>query len=208
MVGICFNCLAQKDRKKLNLIYAKWDSTIKAPIVPENIFLLNADGLVMGPHVSKIENQPKFYLTISWEAPYIDGTFILMITKKQVILTSGHNNPNPDYLFWFTDINEKQYEEIVRNIDKSKGLFDEQNLHYFYGRQLEYKYFIPEQKHWNSRDSENKRYLNAKKLIGVFNKGLSPKDQITFPDRQKLKKIKPIMTAWNASEITDRYVLK
>jgi hypothetical protein len=188
-------------------VEARWDPTIKAAVVPDNIFSLNADGLVMYPMQSKIENQPKFYLTISWFAPSIDGDFILTVTKRQVILTSGHENPNPNSLYWFTDINEKQYEQIVRNIDNSKSSFDEQNLHYFYGRQLEYKYFIPEQKHWSSTDRENKMYLNAKRLIDLFNIGVKPGEQVVFPSKKKLKSIKPIMTAHNSSEITD-FVIK
>ena len=96
---------------------------------------------------------------------------------------------------------------MVSNIDNSKSLFDEQNLLYFYGRQLEYKYLIPEQKPGSSRDRENKMYLNAKTLIGIFNKGLKPKDRVIFPDRKKLKKIKPIITAGNPSEITD-FIIK
>jgi len=204
-IVICVSAKAQQHHKKLKIVQAPWDTTIKASVIPDNIFLLNADGLVMAPRQSKIENQPKFYLTISWSAPSIDGDFIFTVTKKQIILTSGHENPNPDYLFWFVDITKDQYEQIVHTIDKSKNLFDEQNLNYFYGRQLEYKYYIPEQKHRNTKDSNYKMYLNAKKLIDTFNRELKPKDQIMFPDRKKLKTIKPIMTATMASEITQWY---
>jgi hypothetical protein len=202
---ICFNANAQQSHKRLKIIQAPWDTTIKASVIPDDIFLLNADGLVMAPRQSKIENQSKFYLTISWPAPSIDGDFVFTVTKKQVILTSGHENPNPNYLFWFIDINEKQYEQIVRSINQSKRLFDEQNLMYFYGRQLEYKNYIPEQKHRNAKDSNYKMYLNAKKLIDIFNKELKPKDQIMFPDRGKLKNIQPIITATMESEITQWY---
>ena len=127
------------------------------------------------------------------------------MTKRQIFLTSGHENPNPNYLFWFIDINEKQYEQIVQNIDKSKGLFNEQNLFYFYGRQLEYKHYIPEQKHRNANDSNYKMCLNAKKIVEIFNRGLAPKYQIEFPDYKKLQKTKPIMTATMTSEITQWY---
>jgi len=199
----CFRCYGQHNPKKIKLIYAKWDSTIKAPVVPDNIFSSHAGGLVMSPRQSKVKDQPKYYLDISWEAPSIDGHFILTVTKKQVILTSGHENPNPNYLFWFTNIDEHTYEQIVRNVEEAKKSFDEQYLEYFYGRQIEFKYFVPGRKQWSDSDRENKMCINAKKLIALFNKGLKRDERIVFPNRKELEHIKPVMTASMASEITE-----
>jgi hypothetical protein len=206
ITGSCFNCLAQRYRKKLNIVEAKWDTVIHAPVIPDNIFSLNADGVVIPERQCKVPNFPKSALYIYWSAPSIDGEFVLMVTKKQIILTTGHENPNPDELYWFVDINEKQYEDIARNIDRSRGLFDEQNIHAFH-RQLEYRKFIHERENHEGKDFNDKRYLNTKKLIDLFNKDVKPEDQILFPNEEKFLRNKPIMSAGVASEITD-FIIK
>lgn len=39
-------------------------------------------------------------ITFYWASGCNDGSFNLNITPRQISLTSGHDNPNPNYLFW------------------------------------------------------------------------------------------------------------
>jgi hypothetical protein len=198
------NCVAQKHRRQLRLIEASWDSVIQAPVIPDNIFSQKIDGFVMSTQrISKVEDQKATFLKIYWSAPSIDGEYFFMITKKQVILTSGHENPNPNFLFWFTDINEKQYKEIVDMVERSKGSFSEHSNHRLYGRELDYKNYSPERYKKKIGNYESHLYTNAQNLITFFNKGLMPTEQLVFPKEEKFAKIKPLITAMNPSEITD-----
>jgi hypothetical protein len=202
------NCVAQKHRRQLRLIEAPWDSVIQAPVIPDNIFSQKIDGFVMGTQrVSKVENQKATFLKIYWSAPSIDGDYFFMITKKQVILTSGHENPNPNFLFWFTDINEKQYEEIVDMLDRSKASFSEHSKHRLYGRELNYKNYSPERYKKKIGKYESHLYIIAQNLIAFFNKGLMPTEQLVFPTKEEFAKIRPLVTATNSSEITD-FIIK
>jgi hypothetical protein len=205
----CFHVVAQKHRRKLRLVEVPWDSTIKGPIIPNNIFSSNAEGLVMSyQQQSKVKNQTKSVLAIFWSAPNsIDGEYLFIITKRQLILTSGHENPNPDYLYWFTDITLKQHDEIVKNVDDAKNSFDEQHLDYCYARELHYKKFIQEKQRGFTKANKNIFYRNAKKLIDLFNKGLAPAEMVRFPNTADFNKIQQLITAGSANEIND-FIIK
>ena len=46
---------------------------------------------------------------ITWnDTPGIDGHFMLVVHAKQLFLRSGHNNPNPNYVYWVEQLSERQ----------------------------------------------------------------------------------------------------
>ena len=202
-----FNVAAQRHRVKLKLIEAPWDETIHALVIPDNIFSLKADGLVMHLHQRKNVTEPQLTFDIEWPSLYDEGSADLIVTQKQIILTSGHNNPNPDYLYWFTDINKQQYQAITFSLKAHRYLFEEyKDITDFYKR-LAYKAYLPEKSHLSYKDSGNKRYLNTRRLITLFNQVLKQKDQIVIPDKKTFQRQSPLITAFNASEIND-FIIK
>jgi hypothetical protein len=71
------------------------------------------------PHTASME--PKRYM-ISWnDTPGIDGDFMLVVHPKQLFLRSGHNNPNPNYVYWVQQLSDAQYPELVKFLDAYKG---------------------------------------------------------------------------------------
>jgi hypothetical protein len=76
---------------------------------------------------SKIRN-----FEISWRSLCIDGTYYLQITPEQIYLYSGHENPNPNMLYWIININNEVLNSLRKNYKKitdlgcsSNGCFDE-----------------------------------------------------------------------------------
>jgi len=62
------------------------------------------------------------YYCINWaDAPAIDGTFMLLVNSAQLILRSGHENPNPDFIYWFTDLKPGQYRPIEKALTSSRA---------------------------------------------------------------------------------------
>jgi hypothetical protein len=52
---------------------------------------------------------------ITWnDTPGIDGEFMLVVHSKQLFLRSGHNNPNPNYVYWVDQLSEGQYTKLVK----------------------------------------------------------------------------------------------
>ena len=70
------------------------------------------------PHTASME--PKRYM-IAWNEPGIDGDFMLVVHPTQLFLRSGHNNPNPNYVYWVERISEGQYTSIVKFLDAYRG---------------------------------------------------------------------------------------
>lgn len=71
------------------------------------------------PHTASME--PKRYM-IAWnDTPGIDGDFMLVVHPTQLFLRSGHNNPNPNYVYWVEQLSEDQYTKLVRFLEAYKG---------------------------------------------------------------------------------------
>ena len=71
------------------------------------------------PHTASLE--PRRYM-ITWnDTPGIDGDFMLVVHPKQLFLRSGHNNPNPNYVYWVAEVSEAQYTELVKFLDAYNG---------------------------------------------------------------------------------------
>lgn len=65
--------------------------------------------------------EPKRYM-ITWnDTPGIDGDFMLVVHPKQLFLRSGHNNPNPNYVYWVEQLSQSQYTKLVKFLDAYKG---------------------------------------------------------------------------------------
>jgi hypothetical protein len=61
------------------------------------------------------ENRP---VKCTWTSNCNDGDYILTVTPEQIFLSSGHENPNPNYLFWTISIKREQFQAINNGIRK------------------------------------------------------------------------------------------
>ena len=135
------------------------------------------------PHTASME--PKRYM-ITWnDTPGIDGDFMLVVHPKQLFLRSGHNNPNPNYVYWVQQLSDGQYPELVRFLDAYKG---QQFRRDRWSRWSGYTLFIlrnprispqppdrmtPDgQASWQSR-SEAAVNANLRRILRELNRGLS-----------------------------------
>ena len=203
----------KKQMVKIKPIIASYDSIDHAEIVPDNLFSVNPDAMIIPRHyLSKKQDNPAFIFEIFWPAPYIDGDCKLTINQRQIVLTTGHENPNPNYLYWFTNISPLQFQNIVKKLNSSHNFFSSNNGRYRFNRQLHYKNFTPElplpdkwtkkQLQIHNNDFEKKMYGNTLNLISIFNSDVSPNNQVKFPSFQDFKKHKPILTAMSADELS------
>ncbi len=62
----------------------------------------------------------------SWDSWYTDGLYHLIFTPHQMILYTGHENPNPNRIYWVAPITLQQYECVKAKCKfKYEGLEDE-----------------------------------------------------------------------------------
>ncbi|SNA79799.1 hypothetical protein DK150_450006 [Flavobacterium psychrophilum] len=68
----------------------------------------------------------------NWRSLCTDGTYYLKITPEQIYLYSGHENPNPNRIYWIININKLVYITLRKNYKNIKelscsksGCFDE-----------------------------------------------------------------------------------
>jgi hypothetical protein len=53
---------------------------------------------------------------IYWGTSCNDGSYQLLITPEQIFLVSGHENPNPNHLYWVQNLTPNQYNQIVSSL--------------------------------------------------------------------------------------------
>ena len=88
------------------------------PLVPP---ILKSGVTIPEPCPRTASMEPKRYM-ITWnDTPGIDCEFMLVVHPKQLFLRSGHNNPNPKYVYWVGPLSEGQYTQLVKFLDAYKG---------------------------------------------------------------------------------------
>jgi hypothetical protein len=61
-----------------------------------------------------------------WWSDYLDGHLWIVVTNRHIYIHSGHDNPNPNYLYWVgpsTEVQRNALEAAVKGIGKG-GPFD------------------------------------------------------------------------------------
>jgi hypothetical protein len=188
------------DENSLRIIYAQYDSIDKVQVIPSNALSGGFDLLIIGFEYDKVKIIDKRAIEISWSSAYIDGRYVLIITPKQIYLRSSHDNPNPNNLYWMTDINQTQYDLIKSYLSaqNSKILKDvtidkSYRQSYFYDNYTLEKYV--------NKDWKNKRYENYSKLIKIINKPLEIDNKISIPNKDAFMRIHPLRLVFGLEEL-------
>lgn len=84
--------------------------------IPATAFAPQVQEVIYQDKPSGAPTHEKTPIEFSWSSICNDGHYTLTITPEQIYFTSGHNNPNPNYIFWAIDINQSEYELIKQNI--------------------------------------------------------------------------------------------
>ena len=111
--------------------------------------------------------------------------FMLVVHPKQWFLRSGHNNPNPNYVYWVAEVSEAQYTELAKFLDAYSGQLFRRNrwdqwpgytLFMLRNPQLSPQppdRMTPDgEASWRSR-SDAAVNANLRRILGELNRGLS-----------------------------------
>lgn len=210
LFGYSASSFSQKSFGNLKVVKADFDEINKASIIPDSIFLMNADLLLLTAPYDTMIQSIKHGFQIYWPSPFIDGRLILTISKKQISLTSGHDNPNPNRLYWFANINLTQYRLIEEKIKNDNVFFQKETSEYSSYEQLFYKKYKPElgiPKKWtdkkiqkHEKDWLKKRYLNMDDLMTFIDNGLSVDNLIPFLIQKDFNKINTVRIVFSLQD--------
>ena|GEM_PF-1967590 len=194
--------IAVETNRRPDTVYSVYDPIINAPIILDGIFDIHPRRLIVVDPFDTVEVPRKTRITICWPAPLDDGDRCLTITRRQIWLTSTHNNPNPNYFYWFTNITDEQYRMIERWINGKARLFTEYTWSSGFSRTLYYRRYIPEDSlpdDWSQEVLERYRaaaddvhYANTVKLLEMINRGMPTGKRIAIPGRGAFGAVKPI----------------
>ena len=143
-------------------------------------------------------------IEISWSSIYIDGRYILVITPRQIYLKSGHDNPNPNYLYWLTNISDSQFHKIKDYLGTTQNRTvhnytsdNSSNLTYYFDKAKIEKY---------KGDSwTNMRYDNFQSLMKLINQPLRKNgEQLLIPSRKDFENIKILRLVIDIFEFQDQ----
>ncbi|WP_276484150.1 hypothetical protein [Paraflavitalea pollutisoli] len=184
------------------VVVPAFDRNNMSYVIPDNIYSLQADVLYLPSGDYTRYDKKKHGYEIVWPSDYIDGSLKLIVTKRQIYLVSGHNNPNPNRLYWFTNITAVQYKRIASKLFFNQQLFQEEDITFEWYRVLYYKQYRREKElpnEWtdelmniHEQNFRNLQYQNTSDLIALFNRDLSPAHVIQFPSQADFEKNKPI----------------
>ena len=201
---------AQNSFGDLKVFKAEFDSINKASVIPDSIFSMQVDFIHLTFPADTIKTKEKYGYEIRWPSTYIDGSLVLTVTKRQIYLRSGHDNPNPNYLYWFANINDEQYKIIERKINADKDLFKEEPSEYNLYKQLYYQKFKSEKgipKKWTKKNQDKyykdwlaKKYMNTDDLISFFDNGLTVNQIIPFLTKDDFENNNPVRIVFSEED--------
>ncbi len=185
--------------------YCDLDPILNIPIIPETILDSEYDVIVLD-YEKDFAAFPFINAgyEISWPSISIDGSFVIVVNPQQIYLKSGHENPNPNYVYWVKNINADLYTKIVlsiksnRSFRKTGAICGNNCIDLFYRKYHSEKYIPGELTDSLMaeivKDHDQKLYDNFKDIISIFNKQLNMIERITIPDfdsfsGQKIKRL-------------------
>jgi hypothetical protein len=196
--------LKRLDSDSLKSIKSYCDSIYSVQIIPDNALTGEFDLLITGQEKNLKNKINTNLIEISWSSIYIDGRYILVITPRQIYLKSGHDNPNPNYLYWLTTISVTQFDMIKDFLEtKQNGTIsnytsdNSTNLTYYFDKAIIEKY---KGDCWT-----NKRYDNFQSLIRLINQPLNKTgEKILIPSRKDFENIRILRLVIDFFELQDQ----
>lgn len=131
-------------------------------------------GLTHSFDISKKNNKRKEFIFF-WNSFCIDGRYYIKVTPKQIFLYSGHENPNPNNIYWVINLSDNILNILFKNFEMINELSCENRYCY------DEKY---NENEYKNQDCENLRLKQAERIIDKINKLiLDPKSKIIFSQR-------------------------
>ena len=159
----------------------------------------------------KIKNKKVF--EFYWHSSCNDGSYKLTITPEQIYFSSGHDNPNPNYLFWVQGISDIQYRQIAKFLRAKapKGFKDLSNpypeRYVFYDENYKEDITIPDD--WTD-EQQNEFHQKCDsairgqliKIYTVFNSMIeSEEDKLVVLSKVDMEKTTPKHFGYNKAEL-------
>jgi hypothetical protein len=95
--------------------------------IPQAAFSDSIDAvLIQDKRLMKIQPDNR-QVILSWNSDCEGGAyFILTITPEQIFFSTGHEDPNPSFLYWILDISKEQFQAINYGVRKRapKNFYD------------------------------------------------------------------------------------
>jgi len=192
------------DTDPLKIIKSQVDSVYNVSIIPDNALTGEFDLLITGQENDLCKKVNTNLIEISWLSMYIDGRYVLVITPRQIYFKSGHDNPNPNHLYWLTRITVTQF-VLIRNFLEAKrsSIFHDYtsgnstNLTYYFDKAKIERYKVD---FWT-----NRRYDNFQSLLKLINQPLSKiGEPVLIPSKEDFEKIRNLRLVIDIFELQDQ----
>ncbi len=199
--------LKRPNLDSLKILKSHFDSIYSVQILPDNALTGEFDLLISGQEKNLNNKINTNLIEISWPSIYIDGRYILVVTPRQIYLISGHENPNPNYLYWLTNISDTQFNKIKDYL----GTTQNSTIHNFTSENssnLTYYFDKAKIEKYKGDNWTNKRYDNFQSLMKFINQPLNKNgEKILIPSRIDFKNIKFLRLVIDIFELQDQIKL-
>ncbi|MBC6612175.1 hypothetical protein H8B15_14700 [Hymenobacter sp. BT507] len=130
--------------------------------IPKSAFLDTVNAVIFQDKDFEKVSPDNRTIELSWNTICNDGSYILTITPEQIFFSSGHDNPNPNELYWVIEIDKSQFDAINKgirrnppvnfynlSIPRNDSLFQPQNSYRYYEDKYQDSCTIPQE--WNEK---------------------------------------------------------
>lgn len=169
--------------------------------IPLNALEGKYDVLITGIEFDTLNIVKKKAIEIKWYSINITGTYYIIITPRQIYLRSGHENPNPNFLFWITDVTSAQY-EILKNYlyNNTNRKLDDCTIEGSYYKSFFYNNYRKEK--FRKGEWTDMQYKNFISILKLINRAFKSKEMcIEIPDYNNFNKIKPLLLVNDLREL-------
>ncbi|RTQ50660.1 hypothetical protein EJV47_08480 [Hymenobacter gummosus] len=159
------------------------------------------DSTVMGllvyndyPHTPGKTAKPGY--VFDWPYHSVDGSLNMYISRRQLYLRTGHNNPNPNMLHWMQDITPAQFQAIDAVLKKPQPPFQavRNSADFGYFRYLEFEPKTPSnptletEEQWKAFSTQEEQDLAGRviRLLQQLNRQLPAAAQLRVPTEKEL----------------------
>ncbi len=198
--------MAQERRIKSKIYSCPTDSTYQIKIIREDIFETDYVALYVPEGIELEKQDKKVGFKIFWYSYTDEGRFSLVVNPRQIYLRTGHDNPNPNYLFWLYSITPETYSKLSE-LSKDTNFINEA----YTSETSKYKSYWLKNAISDSASTNDHYYIayqNLKTIIDKFNSNLDDDNKIKLPNYQDFLKINRFQMVYSAQDLIVSPIIK
>ena len=188
--------LIKSDKNFITIAHSVYDSTSQCSYYSANA--MNCD-------LISLDISGKRTIDITWSARFNDDQINLLISPRQIVLHSSHNNPNMDVVYAIVPLTQAQFDAAINALLRNPSVFEPlagKNNTYSFKLSVDIKKQDLLEQTNDQKEKTNDlltlsrkiHYYNFSSALGELNKKIKKhENKIMIPGQESFMNLKPVM---------------